>query len=67
MEQSLNELRQLLQTGNDITRCPVCGQGRMELVKTFIYHNGGLVDIELLRNRGSPKIKRKNAIRETTK
>jgi hypothetical protein len=53
-----------LQTGKDITLCPVCGQGRMELVKTFIYHNGSLVDIGQLRNRGSPKIKRKNAIHE---
>ena len=58
-------LRLLLQTGNDITRCPVCGQGHMKLVKTFIYHNGSLVDIEQLRNRGSPKIKRKNANRQT--
>ena len=60
-------VRLLLQTGNDISRCPVCGQGRMERVKTFIYHNGSLVDIEQLRNRGSPKIKRNNAIPETTK
>lgn len=54
-------LRLLLQTGRDITLCPVCGQGRMELIKTFIYHNGCLVNVEQLRNRGSPKTKRKYA------
>ncbi len=54
-------LRLLLQTGKDITLCPVCGQGRMELIKIFIYHNGCLVNVEQLRNRGSPKIKRKYA------
>lgn len=52
-------LRLLLQTGKDITTCPVCGKGRMELVKTLIYHNGALVDIAQLRNRGSPKNKEK--------
>lgn len=45
-------LRLLLQTG----------KGRMKLVKTFIFHNGALVDIAQLRNRGSPKIKSKYAI-----
>ena len=56
-----SELRLLLQTGKDISRCPVCGQGRMKLIKTFIFHNGCLVDIADLRNRGSPQIKRKYA------
>jgi hypothetical protein len=51
-------LRMLLQTGKDITLCPVCKKGRMELVKTLIYHNGCLVDTAQLRNRGSPKTKR---------
>ena len=51
-------LRLLLQTGRDITLCPVCGQGRMELIKTFIFHNGCLIDAAQLRNRGSPKLKR---------
>ena len=57
-------LRLLLQTGKDITTCPVCGKGRIELIKTFIFHNGALVDITQLRNRGSPKIKRKYAAHE---
>ena len=55
-------LRLLLQTGKDVTTCPVCGKGRMKLVKIFIYHNGCLVDAAELRNRGSPKIKSKYAI-----
>ena len=51
-------LRLLLQTGRDITTCPICGQGRMKLVKTLINHHGVLMDMAQLRNRGSPKIKR---------
>jgi Putative transposase. len=57
-------LRLLLQTGKDITLCPVCKHGKMELVATFIYHHGCLVDTALLRNRGSPKIKSKNVTHE---
>ena len=56
-------LRVLLQTGRDIMACPVCGKGRMKHVKTFIYHHGALVDIAQIRNRGSPKIKRKGCNR----
>ena len=51
-------LRLLLQTGRDIMTCPVCGIGRMKLVKTLIYHHGALIDITQLHNRGSPKIKK---------
>jgi hypothetical protein len=54
-------LRLLLQTGKDVATCPVCGKGRMKLVKTFIFHNGALTDIALIRNRGSPKTKGKYA------
>jgi len=57
-------LQLLLQTGNDITLCPVCKQGKMELVKTFIYHHGCLVDAAQLHNRGSPKIKAKKVAHE---
>ena len=57
-------LRLLLQTGKDITLCPVCKKGKMELVKTFIYHYGCLVDAAQLRNRGSPKIKSKKNTHE---
>ena len=57
-------LRLLLQTGKDITLCPVCKKGKMELVATFIYHHGCLVDAAQLRNRGSPKMKSKNVTHE---
>lgn len=57
-------LRLLLQTGKDITLCPVCKKGKMELVKTFIYHHGCLADAAQLRNRGSPKIKSKKVTHE---
>ncbi|MDQ6763786.1 MAG: hypothetical protein M3015_14320 [Bacteroidota bacterium] len=57
-------LRLLLQTGKDITLCLVCKKGKMELIKTFIYHHGCLVDVAQLRNRGSPKIKSKKVIHE---
>jgi hypothetical protein len=57
-------LRLLLQTGKDITLCPVCKQGKMELVATFIYHHGCLVDAAQLRNRGSPKMKSKKISHE---
>jgi hypothetical protein len=57
-------LRLLLQTGKDITVCPVCKQGKMKLIRTLIYHNGCLVDVAKLHNRGSPKIKRKYAVHE---
>ena len=51
-------LRLLLQTDRDVLACPMCGKGRMKLVKTLINHHGVLMDIAQLRNRGSPKIKR---------
>ena len=57
-------LKLLLQTGNDITLCPVCRQGKMKLVATFIYHHGCLADAAQLRNRGSPKIKSKYSVHE---
>lgn len=60
-------LRLLLQTGKDITLCSVCKKGRMQLVKTLIYHNGCLIDVAQLRSRGSPKTKRKYTAHEKTK
>ena len=59
-------LRMLLQTGKDITLCPVCKKGRMQLVKTFIYHNGCLIDTAQLRNRGSPKTKKKYDVHQNS-
>ena len=60
-------LRLPLKTGTDITGYPVCGKGRMELIKTFNYHNGALVHIAQLRNRSSPKTKRKYAAHENAR
>lgn len=57
-------LQLLLQTGKDITLCPVCKHGKMELVATFICHHGCLVDVAQLRNRGSPKMKSKKISHE---
>jgi len=48
-------VRLQLQTGKDVTVCPVCGKGKLQLVRTLIFHNGSLVDVSQLRNRGSPK------------
>lgn len=52
-------VRLQLQTGKDVTVCPVCGNGKLQLVRTMIYHNGRLVDVNELRNRGSPGIKKR--------
>ena len=52
-------LRLLLQTGKDVTVCSVCGKGKLQLVRTMIFHNGGLIDANELRNRGSPRIKKR--------
>jgi len=51
-------VRLQLQTGKDVTVCPVCGKGKLQLVRTIIFHNGSLVDVSQLRNRGSPRIKK---------
>ena len=56
--------RLLLQTGKDIPLCPLCKKRKMQMVATFIYHHGCLVDAAQLRNRGSPKIKSKKVIHE---
>jgi hypothetical protein len=53
-------LRLLLQTGQDVTLCPRCKTGRLQLIQTLIYHNGGMVDVAQLRNRGSPSVIKKS-------
>ena len=50
-------LRLMLQTGKDVTVCPVCRIGKLQLVRTMIFYNGRLIDVLQLRNRGSPRIK----------
>ena len=59
-------LRLLVQAGKDITLCPVCKTGKLQLVQTLIFHNGALVDARLLRNRGSPKKNKAKCQWETT-
>lgn len=51
-------LRLLIQTGKDITVCPICKTGKLQLIRTMIFHNGALVDVNQLRNRGSPENKK---------
>lgn len=54
-------IRLLIQTGQDVSLCPRCKTGRLQLVQTLIYHNGALVDVADLRSRGSPStIKRRS-------
>ncbi|HOZ96421.1 MAG TPA: transposase [Niabella sp.] len=43
-------LRLMLQTGKDVTVCLECGKGKLQLVRTMIFHNGGLIDANELRN-----------------
>ena len=47
-------VRLLLKSGIDISICPVCKSGAMILESTKIYFNGILIDINNLRNKGSP-------------
>lgn len=41
-------------TGNDITICPVCKKGKLELMGSYKYINGKMINVNDLRNRGSP-------------
>ena len=50
-------VRLMLQTGKDVTVCPECRIGKLQLVRTMIFYNGRLIDVLQLRNRGSPRIK----------
>lgn len=52
-------LRILLKTGVDISICPVCKKGVMILENTKINFNGILIDMNIIKNKGSPK-KRKS-------
>jgi hypothetical protein len=48
-------LRLLLIAGIDISICPVCKTGIMILENTKIFYNGILIDINKVRNKGSPQ------------
>jgi hypothetical protein len=50
----------LLKTGKDVTLCPVCGIGTMQLIATYINVNGVLVNHHSINNRGSPRVKKTN-------
>ena len=55
----------MMKYGVDIGLCTVCKTGRIERIATYINvsHEGvHLVDIDLLRNRGSPKKLQKSAV-----
>ena len=54
-------VRLMLQTGKDVTVCPECRIGKLQLVRTMIFYNGRLIDVMQLRNRGSPRIKKQPA------
>ncbi|MBK6546270.1 MAG: hypothetical protein IPG12_13525 [Saprospiraceae bacterium] len=47
--------RILLKMGLDINICPICKKGMMILENTKIYFNGILIDINIIKNKGSPK------------
>jgi hypothetical protein len=44
----------LMKSGIDITLCPTCKVGKLILVATFIKLNGQMVNINDIKNRGSP-------------
>ncbi len=41
-------------TGIDITICPVCKTGKLQLLNSYKYINGKMINVNDLRNRGSP-------------
>jgi hypothetical protein len=49
------EIKVLIRTGTDISICPKCKEGKLVRIATYLQHNGALVNINDLRNRGSPK------------
>lgn len=49
-----NAMRLQIQTGRDINICPDCKIGILILVSSFIMHNGSLIDVQILKNKGSP-------------
>ena len=42
-------------TGIDITLCPVCKKGKLELIGSYKFINGKMINVSDLRNRGSPR------------
>ena len=56
------ELFLLINTGNDVTKCPKCDTGKLVRINSYVNINGKLINILELNNRGSPnpKIKQKH-------
>jgi hypothetical protein len=52
------EIKVLIKTGTDITLCPKCKEGSLVRIASYLQHNGALVNVNDLRNRGSPKYKK---------
>ncbi|MBC7866962.1 MAG: IS91 family transposase [Gloeobacteraceae cyanobacterium ES-bin-316] len=54
-------LQMLQRTGTDYTLCPTCKEGKMEIIASYLNHNGRLVNIKDLnrrpkKNKASPPI-----------
>ena len=49
------ELFCLINTGKDLSKCPICKTGKLERIATYVNINGRLINILELNNRGSPK------------
>jgi len=49
------ELFCLINTGKDLSKCPICKTGKLERIATYVNINGKLINILELNNRGSPK------------
>ena len=50
-------LQMLQRTGTDYSVCPKCKEGKMEIVATYLNHNGTLInikDLQKLKNKASP-------------
>jgi Putative transposase/Transposase zinc-binding domain len=54
-------LQMLQRTGEDYSQCPICKEGKMERVASYLNHNGTLVNVKELnrrraKNKASPPI-----------
>lgn len=54
-------LQMLQRTGTDHSVCPKCREGKMEIVASYLNHNGTLInikDLQKIKNKASPINKR---------
>lgn len=49
------EIKMLIKTGEDISKCKKCNEGKYQLIDTMIMWNGSHVSVHELRNKGKPK------------